>query len=71
MMEENLGRSTWVTVSTEETGDVDGLQLISPSGKEYDLPRHTEGLVFIKIPGIAEVYFNISLFFSYFLRFRH
>jgi len=55
MMEENLGRNTWVTISTEEIGDVDGLQLISPSGKEFDLPLHAEGLVFIKIPGIAEV----------------
>ena len=55
MMEENLGRNTWVTISTEEIGDVDGLQLISPSGNEFDLPLHAEGLVFIKVPGVAEV----------------
>jgi len=44
-----------VTVTTEEIGDVDGLQLISPTGKEHELPLHAEGLVFLKIPGVSEV----------------
>ena len=54
-IEESLGRNTWVTVTTEEVGDVDGLQLFSPTGKEFDLPLHAEGLVFLKIPGVSEV----------------
>ncbi len=42
-------------MTTEENGDVDGLQLVSPSGKEFDLPLHAEGMIFLKIPGAAEV----------------
>jgi len=58
-IEDSLGRNTWVTVTTEEVGDVDGLQLISPTGKEFDLPLHAEGLVFVRIPGVTEVPTNI------------
>jgi hypothetical protein len=57
-VEDSLGRNTWVTVTTEESGDVEGLQLISPTGKEFDLPRHIEGLVLLKIPGVTEVCLN-------------
>ena len=42
-------------MTTEEVGDVDGLQLFSPTGKEFDLPLQAEGLVFLKIPGVSEV----------------
>ncbi|CAL8101953.1 unnamed protein product [Orchesella dallaii] len=53
-IEDSLGRNTWVTVTTEESGDVDGLQLVSPSGKDFDLPLHAEGMMFLRIPGAAE-----------------
>jgi len=54
IIEESLGRNTWVTVTPEEHGDVDGLILNSPSGKEYDLPLNAEGMTFLKVPGAAE-----------------
>lgn len=54
-IEDSLGRNTWVTVTSEETGDVDGLQLISPSGKEFDFAVQAEDILFFKVPGVAEV----------------
>ncbi|XP_021963561.1 calcium-activated chloride channel regulator 1 [Folsomia candida] len=53
-IEDSLGRNTWVMVTTEENGDVDGLQLISPTGREFDFPGHAEGLVYLRIPGLTE-----------------
>ncbi|CAL8087785.1 unnamed protein product [Orchesella dallaii] len=54
VIEESLGRNTWVTVTPEEHGDVDGLILSSPSGKEFDLPLNAEGMTFLRVPGTAE-----------------
>lgn len=54
-VEESLGRNSIITVTTEQIGDVDGLQLVSPTGRPFDLPEHAEGLVFVRIPGVAEV----------------
>lgn len=54
VVEDGLGRNTWVTVTPEEHGDVDGLQLISPTGKDFDLPLNAEGMTFLRVPGIAE-----------------
>lgn len=53
-VEDGVGRNTWVTVTPEEHGDVDGLQLISPTGKEFDLPLNAEGMTFLRVPGVAE-----------------
>lgn len=55
-IEDSLGRNTWVTVTSKD--GTDGLQLISPTGKDFDLPVHAEGLMFLRIPGVAEVTLN-------------
>ena len=54
-IEDSLGRNTWVTVTTEDNGDVDGLQLVSPTGKELEFAVQAEALVFLRIPGVTEV----------------
>lgn len=60
-IEDSLGRNTWVTVITEESGDVDGLTLISPTGKEFEFAGHADGLVFLRIPGVTEVRLKTNL----------
>lgn len=65
-VEDGLGRNTWVTVTPEEHGDVDGLQLISPTGKEFDLPLNAESMTFLRIPGVAE-----SGLWTYTVKFYH
>lgn len=65
-VEDSVGWNTWVTVTPEEHGDVDGLQLTSPTGKEYDLPLNAEGMTFLRVPGVAE-----SGVWTYAVRYYH
>lgn len=58
-----LGDNVRILAHCEDEADLDAIQVVSPSGKIYDLPLVSDGMLHIRIPHTDEV--KISNYSNY------
>ena len=56
-----LGRNVWIVAHCADEADLDTIEVVSPSGRIFDLPLVSDGMLHIRIPQTNEVPFNCRL----------
>ena len=50
-----LGTNVWIVAHCADEADLDTMEVISPSGRIFDLPQVSDGMLHIRIPDTREV----------------
>lgn len=50
-----LGTNVWISAHSTDEADLDTIEVISPSGRIFDLPQVNDGLLHIRITETTEV----------------
>lgn len=53
-----LGRNVWIVAHCADEADLDTIEVVSPSGRIFDLPLVSDGMLHIRIAQTNEVTFN-------------
>ena len=50
-----LGTNVWIVAHCADEADLDTIEVVSPSGRIFDLPLVSDGMLHIRIPETDEV----------------